>query len=136
MGMKRNKLATYCAFCKLPRQVYRKRGVSLVNILQSLGMSAGLSFIFWRELDPRAMIFFVALLGFMEVGILLRGRAELQCPHCGFDPVMYKRSPEKTSEHVKKTIEARKEDPEVWLARKPPIRVGKRRKNSSREIIA
>ncbi|MCC6278567.1 MAG: hypothetical protein IT289_11695 [Oligoflexia bacterium] len=130
------KVSTYCAFCRLPRSIYRKKGVNWVNVLQALGLACGSSYLIWRELDPRAMIIFVGSLAVMEIFILLRTRSEIECPHCGFDPVLYKRDPAKACEKVKLSIEARKEDPNVWLARRPPLRLPKRKRSSTREIVA
>lgn len=125
----------YCAFCKNPRTIYAKKALSPFNYLQALGIGAITSFVFWREWNPKALVFVVMAMIVMEVSILFRRRGELPCPHCGFDPALYKMNREAACEQVKKHIEARKDDPDVWLARKPPIAVSRRKPNSTREIV-
>jgi len=125
----------YCAFCKMPRKIYRKRAVSFINFIQALGIAMAASFLFWQQLDPRALVIFVLALMIIEIGILVRNRYDAECPHCAFDPIVYVRDQVKACEKVKRHLEARKEDPDVWLARKPPIRLPGRKKKSTREIV-
>jgi len=105
----------------MPRQVYRKRSVSLANFLGSTGLGITVGFLFWRDWDPR--MFFVTgfFVMFIECGILLRRRLEAACPHCAFDPIIYKRSPERACALVKEHLEKRASDPAVWLAQKPNL---------------
>jgi hypothetical protein len=130
-----SEISCYCAFCRMPRKVYRKNSLSLINFIQAVGIAASLSYVFWQELDPRALVVFVLSLMVIEIAILARRRYASECPHCGFDPLLYLRDQLKACEKVKNHLEARKEDPDVWLARKPPIRLPGRKKKSSREII-
>jgi hypothetical protein len=112
--------------------------VGLVNILQAFGIALASSYIFWREVNPKAFIIFVVVLMVSESLIIFRRRMEMECPHCGFDPVLYVKNPEAACLKVKSKIELRQSDPDVWLARRPPLRFAKKRKkkNSTREIVA
>jgi len=127
----------YCAFCRNPRQVYRKQSLSLINIFQALGIALSLSYLFWRTLDAKALLIFALTLMASEIVIVMRARLDSTCPHCGFDPILYIHDREAACGKVKRYIELRQNDPDVWLARKPPLRFRKRKKNTStREIVA
>ncbi len=126
----------YCAFCRNPRLVYRKQSISFVNILQALGVALALSYILWGRLSPKGIPIFVMTLILLEIAIVIRARVESTCPHCGFDPVLYVRNRELACEKVKRYIALRQNDPEVWLAHRPPLRFPKRKKkHSTKEIV-
>ena len=121
--MKPSKRTRFCAFCRSERLVYLKRRSSLVDAAASAVASGALSFILWQDLDPRAIGFFVVGLGFCEVFVGLRFRLSLPCPHCGFDVVLYKKSPSAAAERVKARLADRRLDPATWLATKPKLPV-------------
>ncbi len=127
----------YCAFCRNPRTIYRKSGSSGVNVLQAGGVSLLCTFLFWEKLDPRALLIFVVCLMILEVVIHFRTRSEIACPHCGFDPVLYLKNKDAACAKVKVHIAARQNDPNVWLARRPPLRFSKKKKSphSTRELV-
>jgi hypothetical protein len=126
----------FCAFCRNPRRVYRKESVSLVNVLQALGIALASSYIFWGTLNAKALLIFAITLMSFEIAIVIRSRVDSTCPHCGFDPVLYSRNRDAACEKVKKYIALRQNDPDVWLARKPPLRFAKRKKKgSTKEIV-
>jgi len=126
----------YCAFCKNPREIYSKRSLSLINYIQALGIGIIATFLIWHEFNPKGLVIVVFAMIVIESGILLRRRTDLPCPHCGFDPALYKRNASAACEQVKKHIEGRQDDPNVWLARRPPLTVSRRKKkNSTREIV-
>ncbi|MBK9293337.1 MAG: hypothetical protein IPM57_02675 [Oligoflexia bacterium] len=128
-----SKLNCYCAFCKVPRHVYRKRHLSLINYIQGFSLSIVASFLIWRQIDPRALVILVLTLMFIEIGILIRRRLEAPCPHCGFDPYLYLKDQKAACDRVKMHLEKRQADPDVWLGKKPPLRFSKR---SSKDITA
>jgi hypothetical protein len=101
----------YCAFCRSERNVYLKRHVSVVDIFLSALTAALVSLILWQSFDPRAVVFFALGLGLAEVFIMIRWRMSISCPHCGFDPVLYKRKPEMAAAKVRKFLDQRREDP-------------------------
>jgi hypothetical protein len=131
------KVFCYCAFCRNPRTISRRKSFSFMNFLQALGIALSLSYLFWQGLNPKALPIFVVVLMLLEIAVLIRARFELTCPHCGFDPVLYAKNKDAACSKVKKYIELRQNDPDVWLARRPPLRFGKRKKkvDSTREIV-
>lgn len=91
--------------------MYRKRHVSFFDVILSAMTSAVLSLIFWQELDPRLVIFFVLAVGIAQIFIVLRWRMTIACAKCGFDPVLYKRKPDLAAARVKSHYKTRMEDP-------------------------
>lgn len=91
----------FCAFCRLPRKVVVKKRSDWTNVALSL-LSAGIfMFFIWRALDPRIVILFMICIFFSEVFIHIRWRMNMPCPHCGFDPLLYKSDREAAAEKVK-----------------------------------
>jgi hypothetical protein len=127
----------YCAFCRNPRTISRRKSFSAINFIQAFGVALMLSYLFWQNLDAKALPIFVAVLMLIEIAVLIRARFELTCPHCGFDPVLYAKNKDVACNKVKKYIELRQSDPDVWLARKPPLRFARRKRktDSTREIV-
>lgn len=80
----------YCAFCRLERTVYTKKTVNWTNVVLSLGAAGLMSFVVWNELDPRAVVLFCTFIAIAEIFVRVRWRLSVRCPHCGFDPVLYK----------------------------------------------
>lgn len=111
----------YCAFCRSIRTVYSKRHVSMVDIFLAAFSSVLLSLAIWQDFDPRAVIFFALGLGFAEIFIAIRWRFSIACPHCGFDPVIYKKNPVLAAERVKRFMDQRREDPLMVFS--PPPRL-------------
>lgn len=109
MGKVSNKC--FCAFCRSERTVYRKRHLSSFDALLSLVTASLLSFIVWQDFDPRLVIFFVLALVIAELFVVFRWRMSIACPKCGFDPVLYKKSPELAVSRVKAHYSERMEDP-------------------------
>ncbi|HVK60230.1 MAG TPA: hypothetical protein VM432_01720 [Bdellovibrionales bacterium] len=109
----------FCAFCRSERNVYRKRHIGVVDMFLALAASALLSFIIWQDLDPRLAIFFSLGLGLAELFIVFRWRLSIVCSKCGFDPVIYRKSPEQAAERVKAHYKSRREDP-LWMMAPPP----------------
>lgn len=101
----------FCAFCRSHRVVYRKKHVSIVDVGLTLAAAALSSWIIWQDLDPRAVVIFAFGLGLAEIFILFRWRLSIACPHCGFDPVVYKKAPDKAAARVKAHMSARRMDP-------------------------
>ncbi len=89
-----------CAFCRLERRVYTKKSVGWTNVLKAALAAVLLMFIIWQRIEPRAVIFFAIFLAMAEVFIRLRWRMSLPCPHCAFDPLLYKVDREETVRRV------------------------------------
>lgn len=115
-----------CAFCHSPRSVELQRHLRWTSVVGFMILSGLLSFIFWRELNPRAIPLFVSLWVIGEMMALLRYRLGLPCPKCGFDPLLYKRDPKKASARVRDFYERKKASPDFVLTGKALIEVQKR----------
>lgn len=101
----------YCAFCKNVRSVYRKRHLSLFDGILALAASLLLGFALWQGFDPRLLVIFAISLVITELFIVFRWRLSIACPHCGFDPVLYKKQPEKAAARVREHYQSRRDDP-------------------------
>lgn len=84
--------------------------------------------VLWREGDPRILVIFVVYLAVAEIFVQMRWRMSLSCPHCGFDPVTYKKNVEAAVEKVRVHLLRRKEDPRFLLAQ--PLHLPTRRAES------
>ncbi|MFM6928364.1 MAG: hypothetical protein ACKOX6_07860 [Bdellovibrio sp.] len=107
----------YCAFCKTPRNIYRKKNISLMNIIAAAMASIVVMFAIWQEYDPRVMVVFVVCLAISEIFVQVRWRLSVVCRACGFDPILYVKDPEAAAAKVKVQLDLRKEDPKYLLAR-------------------
>ena len=96
----------YCAFCRLERRVYTKKNITWTNVVLAFLCASVGTFVFWQQLDPRGIFIFVLFLAFADVFIRIRWRMALPCPHCGFDPILYKRDPDETARRVKVRLDA------------------------------
>jgi hypothetical protein len=80
-----------CALCGTSRQMRYKSRLSKFNYLQ-LGVVAGsLSYFLFPLMEFKVVYLFPILLVIYEMTNKILYRKELSCPHCGFDPVWYKR---------------------------------------------
>jgi hypothetical protein len=107
----------YCAFCKTPRNIYRKKNIGVMNVLASAMAAVVIMFAIWQEYDPRALIAFVVCLAISEIFVQIRWRLSVVCRACGFDPIMYVKDPQAAAEKVKVQLDRRKEDPKYLLAK-------------------
>lgn len=94
-----------CAFCKLERRVYVKKHIDWTNVVLSFLAAVLLMFAVWQSLEPKALLFFSINIIVAEVFVNLRWRLSLPCPHCGFDPLLYKTDREKAAMKVKQTLD-------------------------------
>jgi len=91
----------FCAFCRLERNVCVKKSMGWTNVALSFLAASLLMFIVWQALDARMILFFVIFLAIAEVFVRLRWRMSLPCPHCAFDPLLYKQDRSETVRRVK-----------------------------------
>lgn len=117
----------YCAFCKSPRRVYRKRRGSWTNIVLSFVVAGLMGWIWFQELNPKIIGLFLFNLLVSEIFVQARWRLTLACPHCGFDPVIYLSKPEKAAEKVNAFLKRQKESSSFWLKKDPLANVPKRK---------
>ncbi len=117
-----------CAFCKLEHRVYLKKEVSAFDFLILLMVTALLAFAIWDGPDLRSMVIFSGLAFLLQIFLRVRFRESVKCPHCGFDPILYKKNPQLAATRVNEYIALRKDNPEFMLRPKPlikPIYLGK-----------
>jgi hypothetical protein len=85
-----------------------------------------ITFAQWGTPDPRGIVIFLVFIGIAEMFVYSRWRASLVCKLCGFDPIVYKRSPEEAAQGVRKFFEEQKQDPRFHLSRSPLLELQKR----------
>jgi hypothetical protein len=107
----------FCAFCRTPRRIYKKRSINLVIIFYAALASVLVMYGMWREFDPRVMMIFAVFLAMTETFIQLRWRLSVYCKQCGFDPVLYVKDPDKAAEKVMAHLQVRRADPKYLLAK-------------------
>ena len=105
----------FCAFCKTPRVVYVKKGINLFNITASALGAIAVMYALFQDLDPRAILIFVAFMAIAEIFVQIRWRLNIVCPECGFDPALYIKEPDRAAKKVKAHLEKRAEDPKSLL---------------------
>ena len=123
----------YCAFCKTERKVYSKKHVDLTNVLGASFLATSLSYLYWGELDPRGLMLFGVLILVAEVFVYSRWRSSLVCKMCGFDPIMYKRSPQEASKAVREFFTDNAHKPGFQLSRSPLLEVHKQQRAQERK---
>ncbi|MBX2989250.1 MAG: hypothetical protein KF802_15285 [Bdellovibrionaceae bacterium] len=109
---------TYCAFCKSPRRVPRKRNIGVINIIASALTAAVISIVLWEGFDPRGFVVFVIALAFAETFLQLRWRLSIVCRACGFDPALYVKQPHLAAAKVKEHLERRRRDPAALMGKR------------------
>ncbi len=111
----------YCAFCKHRRKAYLKKSVGLRDIGMCLLLSALLMLSVWQSFHSGVFFIFFILLSICEVAIHFRKRVSMECKICGFDPVLYVRSPHLAEKKVKDLLEQKKQSPDFYLAKNNPF---------------
>ncbi|MGE4133953.1 MAG: hypothetical protein AB7F86_20115 [Bdellovibrionales bacterium] len=114
---------SYCAFCRSPRRVYAKKHVDLTNVLGAAMLSAGLAVALFGEFNPRSLLFFCLVVGLSELFVYLRWRLAIVCKLCGFDPVLYKRSPDAAAKRVRAFFEEQIQNPAFHLSKSPLLAI-------------
>ena len=127
--------ACYCAFCKSPRRIYLKRHVGLTNVLMASTFALTTSFALFGSADPRGLMIFGAFLIGSDIFIYLRWRLTIVCRMCGFDPVVYKQSPEKAKQRVKEFFTEQVENPEFWLTKSPLLHIQKKIRENEKKAL-
>lgn len=111
-----------CAFCKLPHRVYLKKEVSVFDIALLFFMTGLFAYAIWGGPDLRSLLIFAGSIFVMQVALRMRYRESVKCPHCGFDPILYKRNHKQAAMKVRSFLEKRKENPEYMLKPQPNIK--------------
>ena len=103
-----HKRSCYCAFCRSPHWVYRRKRLGALHFFFSLITSAVSSLIIFSEILPQMILFFVFCLVVVEIFMQIRWRMSLVCKQCGFDPILYRKDTNKAAGQVKDFLEKRK----------------------------
>lgn len=111
----------YCAFCKTPRKVYHLKHLSFVEVISLISLGIISTYALYRALDLRGLVIIGALLLVGEVFTQVKWRTSMICRNCGFDPVVYVRSPEQAGLKIKAFLERRSESAEHLL--RPPVQM-------------
>lgn len=111
-----------CAFCKLPHRVYTKTEVSVIDALIVLLVTALMAYAIWGGPDLRSMLILMGMTFLLQVFLRVRYRESVKCPHCGFDPILYKQDSERAAQKVKAHMEKRKDNPQYLLKPQPQIK--------------
>jgi len=119
---------TYCAFCKHPRTVYDKKHITWTNVSLSLLAAVLLMFIVWQRFNPIVIVFFVLALSAAEIFTQMRWRLSVECPHCGFDPVLYLRDQTLACDKVVRVLEEKKSRGDYLLKSNNPFEFLHKRK--------
>ncbi len=120
----------FCAFCKVPRKVYRSKNLSFATILGLAGLSFVLTNTIWHNFDPRGLVILGFLLITGEIFAQIKWRQSMICQNCGFDAVLYVRDPEKAGLKIKEFLDYRATRPEYLL--RPAVPMPKRKVHASR----
>ena len=128
--MQSNSRRCYCAFCKSERTIYRKKHISLLDVVLAALGSGLITMGIWQDFDPRGLYFFAIGLIVTEACVILRWRVSINCSKCGFDPVLYKKDPEAAARKVKSYMEERQNDP-LWVLTAPKLQPIIKKKDAS-----
>jgi hypothetical protein len=114
-------LDCYCAFCRNPRRIYRKKHLTLMDYGQALGLSVATSILIYGNVRMQSGFFFIVYLCLFEFLMLFRNQKSLPCSICGFDPRLYVQDPTKACEKVKFYLKHRGERSQDYLRPAPQI---------------
>lgn len=93
-------------------------------------LSYVMTYVIWHQPDIRGLVILGTFLMIGESATQLRWRQSLVCQHCGFDPVIYVKSPELAGAKIKDFMKTRSERPEFLL--KPVLNLPARRAPAER----
>jgi hypothetical protein len=125
----------YCAFCKTARRIYGKKHVDVTNVVMALVFALVTTFAFFGEPDARGLGLFCLFVVGAELFVYLRWRLNIVCNLCGFDPVLYKKSPDMASERVREFFKEQMDNPEFLLSRSPLLQLHKRIRDNEMKTI-
>jgi hypothetical protein len=116
----------YCAFCRAKHKVYTKKHVNLTNVVVNLMFTLAVTYGIFSEFDPVGLLLFASIMIASEMFVYFRWRQAIVCSLCGFDPILYKRSPAMASQKVTEFFHEQVNNPEFWLSRSPLLSLQKR----------
>lgn len=114
----------FCAYCKNKRKVYTSKHLDASAVAGFVLLSVIFSYLVWQGLDASSLMILGILMVVGEMFSRLRWRQAINCIHCGFDPILYKQSPELAANKIREFIAEKSQKPEYLLRPqvKPPIK--------------
>ena len=125
----------YCAFCKTSRRVYLKKHVDLTNVVAAILLSAVVTLAYFGQVDPRGLVLFCVIAVVSELMVYLRWRMAVVCTMCGFDPVIYKRSPAQAALRVREFFEQQIDNPRFQLSKSPLLELHRQQRMRERKLM-
>jgi hypothetical protein len=95
-------------------------------------LSAAITQVYYGQPDARGLVVFCLFTISAEIFVYIRWRTGIICRMCGFDPVVYKKSPEKASAMVNQFFREQAENPKFWLSRSPLLDLHRRLREQER----
>lgn len=123
----------FCAFCRSPRRVYTKKHVDLTNVVAAIALTGTLTQAYYGQPDPRGLLIFCLVMGIAETFVYLRWRSFVVCKLCGFDPVLYKKSPLLASQRVREFYAEQAKNPSFLLSKSPLVGLHRRQVELERQ---
>jgi len=115
--------------------VYLKKHVDLTNVVAAMLLSAAVTLAYWGQVDPRGIMMFCLVMALSEFFVYLRWRVAVVCKMCGFDPVVYKRSPEQAALLVRKFFEEQSVNPRFHLSKSPLLELHRKQRARERKMM-
>lgn len=110
----------YCAFCGHKKLIVTKKHINALDVFAAVSLGLGFMAVIGDGFDPRGFGVAGVLLAITEVFAVVRHRMSLKCSRCGFDPLIYRRSPEEAAKIVKTHMAIRNQSPQGLLGE--PVR--------------
>jgi hypothetical protein len=98
-----------------------QKHVKSFEIAISMAGSFLVMLLIFQTFDFRVLVFFAISVSVLEFLVQLKYRLSMSCPQCGFDPLLYMKSKQQACDQVKAHLEARKNDPAVYLSQRPSL---------------
>lgn len=105
--MIRQRKSCYCAFCKTQRKVYLHKHLSILELIGLVFFGIVLTYVIFKNLDLGGLVIIGALLVIGELFVQTKWRTSMICSNCGFDPVVYVKSPEQAGLKIKAFLDKR-----------------------------
>ncbi len=93
----------YCPQCKASRRVrLRPRPETPLRVIQVTLVAAMVTLAAWDWLQWKGMFSFLPVWVLFEGGYRVLARAQLSCPHCGFDPYLYLNDTQRARDEIER----------------------------------
>jgi hypothetical protein len=126
----------FCAFCRTPRRMYKKKHASIFDAIVLFALSFVLMMMIWEDWNPKVLLVWVGFMGISEIVVQMRWRIGLSCPHCGFDPVLYMNDRTSVVRKVKTHMARRSESVNNWVRPLPILQNQVHRSHTKTEDLS